>query len=60
MSITTEYFCDSCHSEFTLMLGQDQFDEDIKYCPSCGELLDKDLVLNDDKYSEGWDDPDLQ
>jgi hypothetical protein len=60
MSEPIEYFCDSCHSEFTLILGDDQLESDIRYCMACGEPLDKDLKLGSDSFDKGWDDPDLQ
>jgi hypothetical protein len=61
MSTPIEYFCDSCHSEFTVELGLDQQESDIKYCLACGEPLDKDLRLGSGgQYDEGWNDPDLQ
>ena len=55
-----DIFCDSCHSEFSIMLGPDQQEGDIKFCSCCGALLDQDLQLDPDNYDEGWDDPDLQ
>lgn len=46
---STEYFCDSCHSEYMIIYDEDDLLDNPSYCPFCCAAVDDD---DDDDFED--------
>lgn len=63
VTMVEDFFCDSCHGEFMLVMDPDNDVSiaDIKKCVYCGEDLDTELEIIPDSYDiDEWNDDDCE